>query len=231
LIAPLEVALLETPVNTDGEAVRDTSGNGNDLFDADISKGGIDNIRWETEESLSDLASTGVLVVKSSDEEEGITPEVDLIMDRTFGEKGSLTLRHGVDDEASSVLLNEPSFHLAVNNEQELGCSGMGVGGVHSARCHLTDSHSHAIRKKCREIGDIGDGEVSTGGAGSTDPSIVIEQPVSVVLEDVETSDLSGCPLQIGHEIGGFGGISGLSDSLESGSKDERDGSDELHDG
>jgi hypothetical protein len=39
-----------------------------------------------------------------------------------------------VPDEASSVLLDEPDFHLTVNEEKELGRSGMGVGGVHSAR-------------------------------------------------------------------------------------------------
>ena len=55
-------------------------------------------------------------------------------MDRTLGEDGSLTLSQGVDDEASPVLLDETGFHISVNEEKELGRSGMGVGGVHSAR-------------------------------------------------------------------------------------------------
>jgi len=84
--------------------------------------------------SLGDLAGTGVLVVKSSDESDRFTPEVDLVMDRTLGENGSLTLSQSVDDEASSVLLNEPGFHIPVDEVKELGRSGMGMGGVHSAR-------------------------------------------------------------------------------------------------
>ena len=84
--------------------------------------------------SLSDLTNTGVLVVKSGNESKRFTPKVDLVMDRTLGEKGSLTLIYVVDDETSSVLLDEPSFQLAVNDVQELGRSGMGVGAVHAAR-------------------------------------------------------------------------------------------------
>ena len=114
---------------------------------------------------------------------------------------------------------------------------------------HPTDSHGHAIRKKRGEVDDIGKSEVSPSAPDGTDSSIVIKQPliqirrsaagssdgsrsgthISVILEDVETSHLSRCPLQISHESGGLGGIGGLSDSLESGSKDERDSSDELH--
>ena len=40
---------------------------------------------------------------------------------------------------------------------------------------HLTDSHGHVIRKKCREVGDTGDGEGSTGIRGGTNSSIIIE--------------------------------------------------------
>lgn len=55
-------------------------------------------------------------------------------MDRTLGKEGSLTCGQLVDDKASSVLLDEPGFHIAVDEIKELGCSGMGVGGVHSTR-------------------------------------------------------------------------------------------------
>ena len=84
--------------------------------------------------SLGDLKGTGVLVVKSSDEGDGVTPGVDLVMDRTLGEDGSLTFSQGVDDEASPVLLDEPGFHITVDEEKELGRSGVGMGGVHSTR-------------------------------------------------------------------------------------------------
>jgi hypothetical protein len=92
------------------------------------------NNRIRTLTSLGDLTGTGVLVVKSSDESDRITPEVDLVMDRTLGENGSLAFTQFVDDEAGSVLLNEPGFQVAVDEEKELGRSGMGVGSVHSAR-------------------------------------------------------------------------------------------------
>ena len=59
---------------------------------------------------------------------------------------------------------------------------------------------------------------------------IAIGSHIFIVLEDVQTSDLSGCPLQICHEVGSFGGVGGLSDSLENSSEDERDGSGEFHD-
>ena len=51
-------------------------------------------------------------------------------MDSTLGEDGSLASGHGVADEASTVLLDEPNFYLAVDEELELGRSGVGVWGV-----------------------------------------------------------------------------------------------------
>jgi len=229
LITPLEVALLKAPVDTDGHVVRDTSGEADNLLNADISESGGDDIGWETEESLGNLAGTWVLVVKSGDESERLTAGVDLVMDGTLGENGSLALSQGVGDETSSVLLDEPDFHVAINEVKELGRPGMGMGGVHSARRHLTDSHGHAIREERREVGDIGEGEVSAGTPNGTNSGIVVEQPVFVVLEDIKTGYLGRCPLQIGHELGGLGSVRGLSDSLKSGSEDERDSSEELH--
>ena len=84
--------------------------------------------------SLGDLVDTWVLAVKSGDEGHRFTPGVDLVMDGTLGEDGSLALSQRVDDEAGTVLLDKPGFHRAVNDEQELGRSRMGVWGVHSAR-------------------------------------------------------------------------------------------------
>jgi len=92
------------------------------------------NNRIQILTSLTDLIDTRVFVVKSSDESERFTPGVDLIMDRTLGENCSLTRSQGVDDESSPVLLDEPGFHIALDEIKELGRSGMGVGGVHSAR-------------------------------------------------------------------------------------------------
>lgn len=70
LVAPLEVAFLEAPVDSDGQVVRDleehgvsvkrgckeaairtyTSGNINNLLNADVSKSGRDDVGWETED-------------------------------------------------------------------------------------------------------------------------------------------------------------------------------------
>jgi len=229
LVTPLEVALLETPINTDGKVVRDTSGEVDDLLNTDISKGGSDDIRWETEKSLGDLVNARVFVVKSSDESNWFTAEVELVVDRSLGENGSLTLTQGVDDEASAVLLDEPGVHLTVNEEQELRRSGMGVRAVHSARCHLADCQGHPVGEERREVRDVGDGEVPAGVPCGPNSSIVIKQPIVVVLEDIEASDLSRCPLQIRHEIGCRGSVCGLGDGLESGSENERDSYGELH--
>jgi len=155
LRAPLEATLLETPVNTDGHAIRDTFGDVDNFLNTNLSEGRSDDVRRETEVSLGDLASTGIFVVESGDERERLTPEVDLIVNRTLGKEGALTWAQFVDNKASSVLLDEPSFHLAVNVEKDLGCSGMGVGGVHSARCHLSDGHGYAIREERREVSDV----------------------------------------------------------------------------
>ena len=84
--------------------------------------------------SLGNLTGTGVFIVKSGDESKRLTPEVDLVMDRTLGENGSLTWSQIVDDEASPVLLDEPDFHIPVDEVKELGRSGMSMGGIHSAR-------------------------------------------------------------------------------------------------
>ena len=131
-----------------------TGGEGDDLLNTDIPKGSSDDIRWETEDykkrpisipiisrnteiskltSLSNLVNTRILIIKSRDKGDRFTAEVDLEVDRTLGENGSLTLSQGVADETSTVLLNEPDVHLTVNEEQELGRSGVGVWGVHSA--------------------------------------------------------------------------------------------------
>ena len=83
---------------------------------------------------MGDLVNTRILIVKSRDEGDRFTPDVDLVMDRTLGENGSLTLSQGVADEASTILLDKPDIHLTINEEQELGRSRMGVWGVHSAR-------------------------------------------------------------------------------------------------
>jgi len=227
--APLEVAFLEAPVDTDGQVVRDVTGDINNLLKADVSKSGINDIGWETEESLSDLTGTGVLVAKSGDEGERITPGVDLVMDRTLGEKGSLAWSQGVDDETSPVLFDEPCFHIALDEIKELGRSGMGVGGVHSARLHVNDSHSQAVREERGEISDIGESQVSASTRRGTDSCSEVENPVLVIRENIKTSHLGRGLLQICHEIGGLGSISGLSDGLESGSEDERDSSEEPH--
>ena len=119
-------------------------------------------------------------------------------MDRTLGENGSLTCSHGVGDEASSVLFDEPDIHVTVNEEKELSRSGVCVGGVHSAGSnwmicfalasglrrvmgmydlrHLADSHSYAVCKERREVGDVGEGEVSATTPDGPDSSIVIKQ-------------------------------------------------------
>ena len=167
--------------------------NGNGLRSAP-STSGKNRIRILT--SLGDLTGTGVLVVKSGNESERLTPEVDLVMSRTLGENGSLTLSQRVDDEASPVLLDEPGFHITVGDVKELGRSGMGMGGVHSTRSsgglargserrsglkdilHLTDSHGHAVREEGREIGDTGDSQVSASTPDGTDSCVEIEKPL-----------------------------------------------------
>ena len=84
--------------------------------------------------SLGDLTGTGVLVVKSGDESDRVTSDIDLVMDRTLGENSSLTCTQGIDDKASPVLLDEPSFHVTIGEVKDLGRSGVGMGCVHSAR-------------------------------------------------------------------------------------------------
>lgn len=54
---------------------------------------------------------------------------------------------------------------------------------------------------------------------------------VSVVAEDVESSNLSRGPLQVRQNLESFGGICDLGESLEGGSQDEStDESGKLHD-
>lgn len=83
--------------------------------------------------SLSDLTGAGVLVVESGDEEDRITAGVDLVVDRPLREEGTLAFGQGIVDEASPVLFDESSFHLSVDEVKDLGCSGVGVRGIHAA--------------------------------------------------------------------------------------------------
>ena len=50
-----------------------------------------------------------------------------------MGEKGTLAFSQDVVDEASSILFNEPGFHLSAYEIKDLGRSGVGVRGVHAA--------------------------------------------------------------------------------------------------
>ena len=98
-----------------------TSGETDDFLNTDVPESGSDNIRWETEDwrkrsdinmshlekyrnlgtlltSLGDLVNTRVLVVKSSDEGNRFTAEVDLEMDRTLGEDVKVTAEMRVKD-------------------------------------------------------------------------------------------------------------------------------------
>jgi len=43
---------------------------------------------------------------------------------------------------------------------------------------HLTDSHGYAVREEGREIGDIGDGQVSSSTPDGTDSCVEIEKPL-----------------------------------------------------
>jgi len=218
LWAPLDVAPLEAAVDADRQVVRDASGEFNDLLNTDISKSRGDDISWEAKESLGDLTGTRVLIVKRGDESKGFTPKVGLEMGRTLGEDRTLTLTQGIDNESRPVLLNKPRLELTTAGEvQELGRSGMRVRRVHSTRCQLTDVHSHPIGEERGEVGDVGQGKVSTGADRGTNSSIEIEQPISVILEDIETGHLGGGQLQIGHELCSLGGIRDLSGSVESG--------------
>jgi len=43
---------------------------------------------------------------------------------------------------------------------------------------HLTDSHRHAVREEGREIGDIGDSQVSASTPDGTNSCVIIEEPL-----------------------------------------------------
>ena len=81
---------------------------------------------------LSDLTGAGVLAIESGDEEDWIAAGVDLVVDRPLREEGTLAFGQGIVDETSPVLFNESSFHLSVDEVKDLGCSGVGVRGVHA---------------------------------------------------------------------------------------------------
>ena len=77
--------------------------------------------------SLSDLSATGVLAIKSGNEEDRIATDIYLIVDRSLREKGTLPFGQGIADEASAVLFDEPGFHLSVHEVKDLVRSWVGV--------------------------------------------------------------------------------------------------------
>ena len=105
---------------------------------------------------------------------------------------------------------------------------------------HFDHSHGHAIGEQSRKVGNAREGDGTPSGLERTHPSGVIEQPldpdnitsdgevdgvtrtyVSVVTQDVETSNLSRGLPQTLQEFGGFGGIGDLSESLGGDSEQE----------
>lgn len=71
-------------------------------------------------------------MIEGGDKEDWFTTGVDLIVDRALRENGTLTLGQGVTNEASTVLLNKSGFHFSFDEVKDLGCSGMGMRGVHA---------------------------------------------------------------------------------------------------
>lgn len=80
------------------------------------------------------MGSTGVLVIESGDKEDGITADVDLIVDRPLREKGALTFFQGVVDKASTILFDESGFDLSIHEVKDFSRSWVGVRSVHAAR-------------------------------------------------------------------------------------------------
>ena len=83
--------------------------------------------------SLSDLGGTGVFVIKSGDEEDGIAASVDLVVDRPLGEKCTLTFGQDVVDKASTVLFDESGFEFSGHEVKDFGRSRVGVRSIHAA--------------------------------------------------------------------------------------------------
>jgi len=175
LITPGETTFLETPVDADGQVIWDPSGKVSNLLETDVSESGLGDVRRKPEEALSDLTGTRVLVIESSDKEDWITAGVDLIVDRPMRKKGALTFGQDVVDEASTVLSNEPGFHLSAHEVKDLGCPGVCVRGVHAAWLHLADSHGNAIGEQGWEIRDVSGSHIAARVFRSPDSRSEVE--------------------------------------------------------
>ena len=117
----------------------------------DVSESGLSDVGWKPEDwkeecqwarnrriqlkptSLGNLASSGVLIVESGDEEDRFATGVYLVMDRPLRAKGTLTWFQGIPDEPSTVLFDEASFHLSVHEVEDFIRPWVGVRGIHAA--------------------------------------------------------------------------------------------------
>ena len=99
---------------------------------------GIDDIRVQREEVLPNSAQARILVTESGDEHCWLAVVIELIMDASLRQYGTLVLRQrGTHLSLQAILKKEAGLHVGAGGEyQELGRARMNVRFIHAARVH-----------------------------------------------------------------------------------------------
>jgi len=139
LVGTADSTTLSTFLEGEGNVIGDLSG---DLFDLGLvdAKSSRENIRGETEESLSDLVYAWERIAEEGDEGDRLTTVVIFVMDGTHREEGCLVGKDLIVDELSTILRDHAGDEGSVGDKIELWGPWMGMRSVHTTRTKETGS-------------------------------------------------------------------------------------------
>lgn len=150
-------------------------------------------------------------------------------MEGVLGEDESLTGGEGALDESGTVFEDETDLkRITRQHVEELGGTRMVVRRGQSTRSQSTNREGHTLSVEEREIGDVGDCQISAGPPGEADTLIEVKN-VFAPTEKVELLGGGCCgshPLEDG---GDLSGVCGLGGSSEGGAQQESGESSESH--
>jgi hypothetical protein len=182
LVTTLDLALVEATLDAKGERIWDRRGNPHHLVNSDITKRGIDDLRWNPEEPLGNGRSTRVHTVQTSHEADGLAVQVRLEVEGSLGEDGTLTRAEDVGDESRPVVSDETDFKARPRyHVEEFSGTRVKVRRGQSARRHLTDSQRHALTEEVGEVCKVGDGDISASSLDNAYPSIEVKDEIASI--------------------------------------------------
>jgi len=145
----------------------DRSLEGGEVVGVDLcgeAQSGVNDGRVDAEEVLGDLAGTGILVAEARDEASGIAVVVELEVDASLREDGTLELgQSGVLLHNEVVLEDETGLEVVAFDEgQELARARVDMGSIKATGVHEANGCGEVGPNDRREVGTVGKVDLAT---------------------------------------------------------------------